>query len=284
MKRNCIYLLLLCVVWLSPRHLSAQNDTTFTYIFKIELNDGSVLIGNIHKQNSSSISIITLSGLHIDILKSQIADLELYDEEYSYSVPDGIDPNNNRLFLSPTGRPLKKGQAYFSVYELFFPFIGGGITNNFSMAGGVSLIPNASRQLIYIAPKLTPLVTEIFSFSTGVYFLFNPFESVAMGIAYGAGTLGNDDNGITIGVGYDFSDEEITDKPILVFGGEFRISEHIKFISENWLISRNNGNLLSFGLRFFGESFAGDFAMIYPTESRNRGFPFLPWVGFTYNF
>ena len=128
--------------------------------------------------------------------------------------------------------------------------------------------------------NLRHIKAESFFLSAGTYLLFNPSETEVFGIIYSAATFGDADNGVTLGVGYDFSDGEITDQPIIVLGGEIRISNHIKFISENWIIAQEDGNLLSFGLRFFGENFAGDFALLYPTDNSSRGFPFLPWVGF----
>ena len=44
-------------------------------------------------------------------------------------------------------------------------------------------------------------------------------------------------------------------------------------------------HLLSGGIRFFGENLAADFALIFPLTGEGiEGFPFLPWIGFAYNF
>ena len=53
----------------------------------------------------------------------------------------GLDPNYSRLLFGPTGRPLKKGDGYFSDYELAFPGVAVGITDNLSIAGGISIVP-----------------------------------------------------------------------------------------------------------------------------------------------
>ena len=68
----------------------------------------------------------------------------------------GLDPNYSRLLFSPTGRPLKKGDGYFSDYELLFPGVAVGLTDNLSIAGGVSLIPGLGldEQVLYVSPKL----------------------------------------------------------------------------------------------------------------------------------
>jgi hypothetical protein len=79
-------------------------------------------------------------------------------------------------------------------------------------------------------------------------------------------------------------DSELSDDPSLVIGGEVQLSNSIKLITENWFPPKMDGGLVSFGIRFFGESIAGDFGLMRSTNSSSSGFPFLPWVGFVYNF
>ena len=45
--------------------------------------------------------------------------------------------------------------------------------------------------------------------------------------------------------------------------------------------------ILSFGIRFFGERLSADLGFFYPMsegEGISEGFPFIPWLGFAYNF
>jgi hypothetical protein len=51
------------------------------------------------------------------------------------------DPNDSRLMFAPTGRPLGKGNGYFSDHYVVFPGLTVGLTKNLSLAGGVSVIP-----------------------------------------------------------------------------------------------------------------------------------------------
>jgi hypothetical protein len=46
----------------------------------------------------------------------------------------GDDPNYSRLLFAPTGRPLKKGDGYFSDYEVLFPGLAVGLTDHVSQA------------------------------------------------------------------------------------------------------------------------------------------------------
>ncbi len=69
-----------------------------------------------------------------------------------------------------------------------------------------------------------------------------------------------------------------------MIGGEYQITKSMKIISENWIPATTEIAFLSFGLRFFGESLAADLGLIHPFKADMGGFPFMPWLGFTYNF
>ena len=275
---------LLCLFIFNLSVILAQEDPATKVLYKIELHDGSTLIGNILFEDETQITLLTPSGLRIEVMKFQISRKQKYRDESDLEESDDSDPNMHRLFLSPTGRPLKTEQIYFSNYELFFPFIGIGITDFLSIAAGVTLVPGADHQLLLFAPKVTPLQAGNFYLSGGMVLLANIVEGETSGIVYSSATYGDKYDGVTVGLGYDFSDGEITDQPLFVFGVEVQISNSAKIITENWLSIEQEGSLLSFGVRFFGEQLSSDIALIYPTNNSGSGFPFLPWVSFTYIF
>lgn len=261
----------------------AQADSTVTGLTYIELKDGSTFSGYVIEETEETLKIRTLANLEIEVPKLQIIKREIISGE----IRDGElwygDPNTTRMFFAPTGRGLKAGQGYFSVYEIFFPFIAIGITDWLAIAGGISLIPGADNQVIYIAPKITPIRTENFDLSGGVLYLKPPGESEGGGVAYGIGTYGTSKASITFGLGFGFSGGDFAEKPILVLGGDVRVSKSVKLMTENWIVL-GEGSVLSFGIRFFGKSLAADFGLVYPTDSGGDGFPFFPWLGFAYNF
>ena len=77
---------------------------------------------------------------------------------------------------------------------------------------------------------------------------------------------------------------DFANKPILVLGGEAQISRRAKLLTENWIVPNEEVQLLSLGIRFFGDKIAADFGLIYPAGADIEGWPFLPWIGFAYNF
>jgi hypothetical protein len=79
---------------------------------------------------------------------------------WKYPTTLASDPNTSRLFFAPTGRALKRGEAYVSVFEGLLPSIQIGVTDLFSIGGGTPIIPfeGASRPF-WITPKLQVLNT-----------------------------------------------------------------------------------------------------------------------------
>ena len=285
MKAVLRFSLYLCLIMLIfPVSLFADQDTTEIRIYKITLSDESSLIGTIISEDDSTLQFKTLSGLELAIPTNIIRK----QRQISSKIVEGkvwrTDPNQTRVFFAPTGRALKSGQGYFSVYEIFFPFIAVGASDYITLAGGLSLFPGSSEQLFYLAPKITPLQLEKFDLSAGILYIFVPDEVNNAGIFYTVGTYGTAAASITFGLGFGFSGGDVADKPVYAVGAELRSSNSVAFITENWFIPDSEFQIVSFGLRFFGENLAADFGLVHPLGADTRGFPFLPWVGFAYNF
>jgi hypothetical protein len=285
MKKYHNILALLCLLFVS---LSAQSSSDSTAI-KLELKDGSTLFGNVIGEDSLSLQFKTLSGISVSIPHYQIRWKTPYSQKNiakdlsAQTVPPKyFDPNSTRLYLAPTARPIGSGRGYFSACEIFFPTIALGITDYVSLAGGMSLFPGSSSQLLYFSPKVTFLNTEKFSFSAGGLWLGTTEGQFAeSGLYYGVMTFGNSNFAATLGIG---SSTQTFDAGLFIVGAEFRISNFTKLITENWLLS--GGGLSSFGIRFFNDKLAADLGFIRSISSgrSSEGFPFIPWLGFVYNF
>lgn len=279
---NLIILILLIII-IIPESIFAQHDTTEIEMVQLELTDGSNIVGDIIEEDENTILIRTLSNLEIRVPKENIIERKIIKGQIEEGEFWHSDPNQTRMFFAPTGKALKQGEGYFSVYEIFFPFIAVGVTDWFTLAGGMTLIPGAESQAFYIAPKITPIQITNLDASLGVIYLSVPESSEGAGIVYGVATYGTEKATLTLGMGFGFSGEDFTDKPIIVVGGELRVSKSIKLLSENWLVLSGDVSLFSLGMRFFGESLAADFGLFFSSEM-SEGFPFLPWLGFAYNF
>jgi hypothetical protein len=278
-------IILTIIVSLPPMICLSQHDTTYQKPHLVILNDGSELVGNIVSEDSISINFKTYGNISMSIPKNQVKSIEILQGDIINGEYIRFDPNQTRLFFAPTARPLKAGQGYFSAYEIFFPFLAVGVTDYLTLAGGFSLIPGANSQLLYLAPKITPVQIDKFSLAGGVLYLNSTSGGAdGAGIIYTVGTYGDQSASFTAGLGWGFYGSDIADKPVLMLGGEARLSNHTKFITENWIPPNSDVVILSFGIRFFGENLAADLGFIRPTISNTSGFPFIPWLGFAYNF
>jgi hypothetical protein len=264
------------------------NERDTSGIYTLETPDGNSIDGKVVLRDSVSLFFKTLSGIELKIPLSSITSLKPTKGEVVNGKYYRQDPNQSRLFISPTARPLKSGNGYFSNNELFFPMIAFGIGDYVSAAGGMSIFPGSSDQLLYLNLKVTPVQVKNVDIAFGLLYAgLTNGESGMGGIGYLVGTFGSTEAALTSGIGFGFSGEGIGENPVIMLGGELRLSNSMKFISENWIFTgKNDPSLLTFGVRFFGNKLAGDFGLIFPLVKGafDSGFPAFPFLGFTYNF
>ncbi len=249
------------------------------------LHDGSQLVGILQRAQHDTLVMQTLTGIQIPVPDLQIAKIVDSRSEINEGKLLRLDPNTSRLFFAPTGRQLKGGSGYFADYFIFFPTLAYGITDHFSLSGGVSLIPGASSQVLYFAPKLTWSVSPKVGLATGFLYLRIPEEGDDLNLGYLVTTIGSARSGITLGTGLPLN-ANAEQNPILLIGGEAQISNSAKFITENWIFTGDDGVfVLSGGIRFFGDRLAVDLALLTSDEAFDgEGFPFVPWVDFSVFF
>jgi hypothetical protein len=247
----------------------------------VTLRDGSKIFGRIVTVSGDSVVFqadagsMQLAAGGIKEIK-EIPTSDLREGEYWFP-----NPNSSRLFFAPTGQMLKQGEGYISDYELFFPGIAYGVTDNISIGGGFSLFPAAVEdQAYYFTPKIGFSVADKVHLAAGV--LFAGSRVGTGGVYYAVGTLGDGDGSVTLGGGYGFAGGKIQRKPVGMLGAEKRISQRIALVTENYLLPVSGDNILySFGLRFMGEKITTDLALANIENSRAIGFP---WVDFVFRF
>ncbi|MGH7603372.1 MAG: hypothetical protein ACRENK_05150 [Gemmatimonadaceae bacterium] len=203
----------------------------------------------------------------------EIATADLHQGEYWFP-----NPNSTRLFFAPSGQMLKKGEGYFSDYELFFPGVAYGLTDNVTIGGGFSLLPaGVEDQAYYLTPKVGFSLSDQVHLAAGV--LFAGTRGGTGGVYYGVGTYGNDNASVTVGGGYGFAGGEIEAKPVGMIGGELRIAPRVGIVTENYLLPISDNNLLySFGFRFMAEKITTDLALVNVSGSHIIGIPYVDFV------
>lgn len=268
---------------------SAQERPAETV--QITLVDGSQVVGTVEAETSTHIVFRTTSGVRMEIPRDRIERMTPQQAD-TRRVSDTADPNATRLLFAPTARPIGRGEGYLAVYELFFPFGAVGVGNRVSVAGGFSLIPGVESQLLYAAPKVTVYERRNAAVALGTYFgrvgLLEE-ETPLFGLVYGNGTFGSERSAVTVGVGYAFAGSDVADRPVIMVGGEHQVGRSVKLLSENYIIPGfAEATVISGGVRFFGDQLSADVGLFtvfeVVTSDDLGGFPFLPWLGFAYQF
>ncbi|MCE5252544.1 hypothetical protein LLG96_20265 [bacterium] len=251
--------------------------------------DGSTHIGKITVISVSSVEFETAYGT----LTIPLESIQRIQEVPGDSVRSGKywfpNPNRTRLYFAPTGHMIKKGDGYFGVYEVFLPAFNYGVSDRVSLGGGMSVMPSGSlkKQVFYFTPKVRLHQSELFNIAAGALVMKFPDmdnENVPLiSVLYGVGTYGTPNHSITLGFGYGLEGGKFTDKPLVVLGGEQRLSRRTSFVTENWICPGIDNVLISYGIRFFGEEISVDLAFLN-TTGKDMLFPGIPYVDFVYNF
>ncbi len=264
-------------------------------IQKITLRDGSVIMGRITRIGESRVTFESEAG----IMKISIDRIESIEEFHGSQMKGGKywfpNPNKSRLFFSQTARMLEKGDGYFLDIYAFFPSVTYGFTDMFSIGGGFSLIPglNIDEQVFYFTPKVGWQVSDKVALAASMLIIRIPDpdddddiadeDPPTVGTLSGLITYGTGNLSVTAGAGFGYAGDQIADKPAVVLGGEWRFSRRLSFVSENWIFPEIDEPLVSYGIRFFGESIAVDLALFNILDD-DAIFPGVPYIDFVWNF
>lgn len=256
---------------------------------RVQLRDGSELIGRIIAINDSTVQF--QSSLGVSTIRS--SDILKLSSERGGVVRNGQyyfpNPNATRLIFAPTGRMLDRGEGYFSDYWVFFPGISVGLSDMFSIGGGMSIFPRVGldEQLLYFTPKLGIAKRESFNAAVGALYVAVPSfdegsDGESAGMLYGVGTWGDTDNSFTAGLGYGFANGDLASNPAVLIGGEARVSPRFSFVTENYLVPGGT-LLLGGGIRFLGRGLSVDLAL-FSAAGEDGGGCCLPFLGFVYSW
>jgi hypothetical protein len=259
-------------------------------LVEVRLVDGSVVLGRVLSETEARVVVETPAGVRVELERGQIRSMRPMQGR----VVDGRfwreDPNRTRLFFAPTARPVARGEGYVASYMLFFPFVGYGLTERVSLAGGTPIFPGLIGEAFYLAPKVTVLERPGRALAVGAIALFatDELDEGSVGILYGTATFGESDRAVTLGAGWGFAvggdDPFISSDPVLLLGGEIRAGQHTKIITENWfVVTGDAGGVATGGIRFFGERLSADLGIGLAAGDGGVSCC-LPLVNFVYGF
>ena len=231
---------------------------------ELVLKDGTRAFGRVERIDGTRVVFITTSGATIAVETSQVVSVRVVEGRMIAGEFRRADPNPTRLFFTPTGRSLKKGDGYFGVYEILLPFVQYGITDRISIGAGTPLIFGAgSEHPFWVTPKVQVIDRRLTKASLGIMHFLNVGDG-NLGIAYGVVTQGHADSALTMGLGYAYerSYGESNGAGVAMVGGEHRVRRGIKVITENYFFSE--GGLVSLGVRLMGERLSADLGLVAP--------------------
>ena len=266
---------------------TAASDSARMYILRTR--DGSLFLGRLTRATVDSVYFISAGG-PITVSRSSVVELRPLGRgamrEGVYWAPN---PNDTRLFFAPTGRMLAKGEGYFSDTWVFFLLFAGGLSDRFTLGAGFSVIPfgDFTENVFYVTPKVGLLQRENFNVAAGALVGVAGIADVARpaGVVYSVATVGSPDASVTFGGGVLFVQSDLGDEPLLLLGGERRITRRVSLATENYWVPGERTGIFSYGVRIFGERLSVDLAFGNPfgTEAEVV-FPGFPYASFAVKF
>jgi len=247
----------------------------------LRLKDGTSATGRVEAADERRFTFRTLTNTVLDVEMGEVLSVTPLNGRVVNGEFWPADSNPTRLFFAPTGRSLEKGEASFGVYQLLMPFVQYGVTDRLSIGGGAPLMIGAGDLPVWFTPKFRVANSRSADLSIGVLHVVNMGDD-SVGIAYAVATRGTTDAAFTGGAGYAYSsgDPDRAGAPVVMVGGEKRISRRLKFVTENYWFS--GAGLVSGGVRFLGERLSADIAMVTPLGYAESGFIAFPMVNFVW--
>ena len=259
-----------------------NQDTT---LYRIETNDGNEFIGKITSRDGEKVILKTDNFGEITITLLSIRRIEQIDKLRMKDGEVWLDnPQATRYFWAPNGYGLKKGEAYYQNVWIFFNQVSVGVTDNFSIGGGMVplFIFGGAPTPVYITPKFSiPVVKDKFNVGAGVLAgVVIGEEESSFGIAFGSATLGSRDKNLTVGLGYGFAGGEMSSTPVVNVSGMGRTSPRGYVLTENYLIGIDGElvGLISLGGRTIIKRISLDYGGFIPIGDIGT-FIIIPWLG-----
>lgn len=261
--------------------------------YRIELIDGSVLMGQIVYYDSTTFYLVTTYSQRIEISAKNVKSLkEIAPENLKGGVYHIENPNYTRYLFGPSAFNLKAGEGYYQNTYLLLNSANVGLTDYLSVGGGIELLSTFALgdPIFFVTPKVGFKVSKNFHAGGGILYAnvpsFDDDESrTGFGISYGLVTYGTTDHNITGGIGYGFIKGEFSDRPVITLNATTRIANRASLVTENWFYpDQTYQRYFSYGIRFFGERIAVDLAFINNADIAKAILIGIPYIDFVVKF
>ncbi len=234
--------LLICVGLCLAMITKGQDLPDSTQHFNIQTKDGSRIRGSIVVTNTDYLKVRSQSLDEIKISKRQIKKITEF-EASPINPSFSRTGDRTRNFFGPTAFTLDKGEMVYHNNLLFLNNLEVGLNKYLSVELGPDLftILNYGAAAAFAKVKLGMELKKNIRVAGGFMvhldtYDLNIFESSAYTLAFGAVTYGNEDRNITGAFAYGIIDYNSIEFPVLSLSGQWRLSERVALVSENWRI------------------------------------------------
>jgi len=289
MKRKNFFLLLFLILMMAGIDLYSAALSSFSQttdqVMIVQRGKPERIIGTATYEDERIIRVKRDDGTEIAVEKTTILSL-VRGVRYGAGVVER-DPASSRSIIGPTGRPLASGHGYISLSGapwpgVLVPNLGFGLGRFLTVNAGLA-VTRYDSMYVFLNGKASFLQREKIKVSAGALYVTLPdrYYSGSFGSIYGIGTFGGETASLNLGLGFGFSGEGVSSKPIYIIGGQFPVSPRVRVLIENWT-TFHDFNLSCLGLRFFTKNIAFDVSFVIPWSS--DGLTFWPIMTPAYNF
>ncbi|MEX2565566.1 MAG: hypothetical protein WD431_06465 [Cyclobacteriaceae bacterium] len=288
-----LFLLLFMITFMPLRSIAQEHpkETQENQMVLVQTKDGNEYLGFIISEDDVKLTLKTQNIGEIVLYKSEIIQISSMD---SGKLVNGqfwfSNPQATRYFWLPNGYALKKGEAYYQNVWLFFNQVSVGLTDNFSIGGG--MVPlflfAGSSTPVWITPKVSfPIVKDKLNIGAGVLAgTVTGLDNGGFGLLYGLTTFGSRDRNLSIGLGWAYAGGSIANVPTISVGGMIRTGPRGYFLTENYFIGAGGETfgILSAGGRRIIKRISLDYGLLLPVAPGFDTFFAMPWLGLTVPF
>ncbi|MEI7830522.1 MAG: hypothetical protein WCI31_12175 [Prolixibacteraceae bacterium] len=278
----------LAILMVFASTLGFSQDKHVAKIFRLETKDGNGYTGEIVVRDSSKVLFRSQNIGDLTIMQKDIKSLLAVDstqikgDKYWFK-----NPQATRYFFSPNGYGLKKGEGYYQNIWVLVNSFAIGINDYISLGGGVLptfLFAGAPTPAWITAKVSIPVSKDKFNLGAGVLtgsVLGEP--KTGFGILYGLATVGSRDKNFSIGLGYGFSGQSMSQSPMINLSGMYRVGSRSYLLTENYFLGgdSNSAMILMFGARQIIKNAGLDYGLVIPAGNDIGSFIAVPWLGIT---
>ncbi|GAB5407666.1 MAG: hypothetical protein BalsKO_00310 [Balneolaceae bacterium] len=248
----------------------------------ITLKNNNNYTGEVISIDEESVAVETDDGV-FNIIYERIKSVRILDANDPTS--GWFDnPASNKLFISQSGKMLEPGSGYYQNTLIFFSNFAYGVSKNLSLSLGFSMIPDLGieNQLYAIGVKTGTTLNEHFDLSASLRYYTLLDEGVGITSIFSSLTYSNKKLDLTGGAGFGFAEGNSSDL-LLIFGGQYRLTQRFAFVSENVLLpSVDKGviSITSIGGRLISKRSAFDLGFFVPEDADL----FIPFASYAIKF